>query len=55
MIEVSELSKSYGPARALKGISFEVQRGDVLGFFDQVGAAWEERRQFLKFVAGIHV
>lgn len=38
MIEVSELSKSYGPARALKGISFEVQRGDVLGFLGPNGA-----------------
>ena len=38
MIEVEKLEKNYGPARALKGISFDVQRGDVLGFLGPNGA-----------------
>ena len=38
MIEVSGLTKNYGLARALKGISFEVKRGDVLGFLGPNGA-----------------
>jgi ABC-2 type transport system ATP-binding protein len=38
MIEVTELTKNYGTAHALKGISFEVKRGDVLGFLGPNGA-----------------
>ncbi len=38
MIEVQELSKNYGVTRALKGISFSVNRGDVLGFLGPNGA-----------------
>ena len=38
MIEVHELSKDYGLTRALKGVSFTVERGDVLGFLGPNGA-----------------
>lgn len=38
MISVTALEKSYGPAQALKGISFEVQKGEVLGFLGPNGA-----------------
>ncbi len=38
LVEVRELSKSYGPIRAVDGISFEVRRGDVLGFLGPNGA-----------------
>ena len=38
MITVDKLRKSYGPFRALKGISFDVQRGDVVGFLGPNGA-----------------
>ncbi|MCC7064346.1 MAG: ATP-binding cassette domain-containing protein [Planctomycetes bacterium] len=38
MIEVEQLEKSYGFARALKGISFSVQKGEVIGFLGPNGA-----------------
>jgi len=38
MIEVDHLEKSYGFARALKGISFSVSKGEVVGFLGPNGA-----------------
>jgi ABC-2 type transport system ATP-binding protein len=38
MIEVDKLQKNAGFARALKGISFSVQRGEVVGFLGPNGA-----------------
>ena len=38
MIEVSDLSKSFGPVRALDRVSFQVERGEVLGFLGPNGA-----------------
>ena len=38
MIEVSELSKSYGPIQALKGVSFHVAPGQVIGLLGPNGA-----------------
>src|SRR5687767_4522382 len=38
MIAVDNLVKTYGPTRALKGISFTVQKGDVVGFLGPNGA-----------------
>ncbi len=38
MIEVERLEKSYGFARALKGISFRVSKGEVIGFLGPNGA-----------------
>lgn len=38
LIAVSDLTKHYGAIRAVDGISFEVRRGDVLGFLGPNGA-----------------
>jgi ABC-2 type transport system ATP-binding protein len=38
MIEVEHLEKRYGFARALKGISFSVRKGEVVGFLGPNGA-----------------
>jgi ABC-2 type transport system ATP-binding protein len=37
-IEVRDLRKSYGPLEAVRGISFEVQRGEVFGLLGPNGA-----------------
>ena len=38
MIEVKNLQKSYGDLEALKGLSFEVPRGQIVGFLGPNGA-----------------
>jgi ABC-2 type transport system ATP-binding protein len=38
MIEVKDLSKRYGERLAVDGISFTVQKGEILGFLGQNGA-----------------
>jgi ABC-2 type transport system ATP-binding protein len=38
MIEIENLSKSFGPKRAVDDVSFSVGRGDVLGFLGPNGA-----------------
>jgi ABC-2 type transport system ATP-binding protein len=38
MIEVSELTKSYGPIEALRGITFNVAAGEVVGLLGPNGA-----------------
>ena len=38
VIEVRALAKSYGAIRALDGVTFDVRRGEVLGFLGPNGA-----------------
>src|SRR5438876_7625612 len=38
MIKVHELAKSFGTKRAVDGVSFSVERGEVLGFLGPNGA-----------------
>ena len=38
MIEVSQLRKSYGPIKAIDGISFSAKPGEILGFLGPNGA-----------------
>jgi ABC-2 type transport system ATP-binding protein len=38
VIRVDSLSKSFGPKRAVDGVSFEVGKGEVLGFLGPNGA-----------------
>ena len=38
MIKADNLTKSYGPLLALKGVSFEVQPGEIVGFLGANGA-----------------
>jgi ABC-2 type transport system ATP-binding protein len=38
MIEVKGLVKTYGPKRAVDGVTFTVRRGDILGFLGPNGA-----------------
>src|SRR6267154_5982896 len=38
MIKVENLIKTFGPKRAVDGVSFSVERGEVLGFLGPNGA-----------------
>ena len=38
MISIKELRRSFGPIVAVDGVSFEVQKGEVLGFLGPYGA-----------------
>lgn len=38
MIEALDLCKSFGPIKAVDGVSFKVEKGDVLGFLGPNGA-----------------
>ena len=37
-IEVTNLHKAYGPVEAVRGLSFEVERGEVFGLLGPNGA-----------------
>ncbi|MFO0659909.1 MAG: ABC transporter ATP-binding protein [Polyangiaceae bacterium] len=49
MIEVEKLTKSYGPFQAVKGISFEVGKAEVVGFLGPNGAG---KSTTLRILAG---
>ncbi len=49
MIEISSLVKSFGPIRAVDGVSFSVAKGEVLGFLGPNGAG---KSTTMKMAAG---
>lgn len=49
MIEVRDLAKNYGALRAVDGVSFRVNRGDILGFLGPNGAG---KSTTMKMIAG---
>ncbi|MBF0462944.1 MAG: ABC transporter ATP-binding protein [Magnetococcales bacterium] len=50
MIEISELTRNYGPTKALDAIGFQVQRGEVMGFLGPNGAG---KTTAMRILAGI--
>ncbi|MEO5348558.1 MAG: ABC transporter ATP-binding protein [Magnetococcus sp. YQC-3] len=50
MIEISDLTRNYGPTRALDRIGFQVQRGEVMGFLGPNGAG---KTTAMRILAGI--
>jgi len=42
MLTVSQLKKSFGSFQAVRGVSFSVEKGEVLGFFGLIGAGRSE-------------
>ncbi len=50
MIEISDLTRTYGPTKALDAIGFQVQRGEVMGFLGPNGAG---KTTAMRILAGI--
>ncbi len=51
MIRVAELSKRFGPVLAVDGVSFEVARGEVVGFLGPNGAG---KTTTIRVLTGFH-
>ena len=49
MIHVHEISKSYGSIRALHGVSFDIQPGEIVGLLGPNGAG---KSTAIKIVTG---
>jgi ABC-2 type transport system ATP-binding protein len=47
MIRIENLVKSFGPKRAVDGVSFNVERGEVLGFLGPNGAGKSTTRRMI--------
>ncbi|MBF0096502.1 MAG: ABC transporter ATP-binding protein [Magnetococcales bacterium] len=50
MIEISDLTRYYGPTKALDTIGFQVQRGEVMGFLGPNGAG---KTTAMRILAGL--
>ncbi|MFI6318746.1 ATP-binding cassette domain-containing protein [Nonomuraea sp. NPDC050556] len=51
MIEVMDLTKMYGPSRAVSGLTFDVKPGQVTGFLGHNGAG---KSTTLRMILGLH-
>jgi len=50
MLEIADLKKSYGPKVAVRGISFTLNKGEVLGFLGPNGAG---KSTTMRMIAGV--
>jgi ABC-2 type transport system ATP-binding protein len=50
LIEIREVSKAYGQIRALRGVSIDVERGEIYGLLGQNGAG---KTTLIKVLLGI--
>ena len=46
MIEVKNLTKHYGPRRAIKDLNFQIAKGEVVGFLGPNGAGKSTTMKF---------
>lgn len=51
LLEIKDITKSFGPAQVLKGISLTIRRGEFIGL---VGANGAGKSTLLKIIGGVH-